>query len=507
MIAIKLFRYKKRNNRMSKKSSDKTASYKSLLSNTIIFAIGSFSSRILAIVLVSVYTNILSKSQLGLTDNFTHVANWLLPVITLTVSEAVIRFGLDKAYDKKRIFTIGSIIIFIGSAAMALLVLILGGFDFVHKYIGSYSWLLFAYVSISGYKTLCATFVRAMERVKLFAVSGIVGTFFTLLFSVLFLVVFKLGVLGYLLAIVLADVICIVFLMATAKLYRYYTALTRSSENPYNIGLASAMLHYCIPLIPTQLLWLITNSSDSFMVTHYMGLDHNGILSAAYKIPNLLTTIYMMFGQAWNISAITEDGSDERNKFYSNVFDINQSVLYIIAAGILMIIKPLTMIWLGDAFQSSVLYSPGLVFSTVFICFTTFMGTIYVVTKRSKNSLYTSLVAGIINVSLNLWLIPKIGLYGAVISTVAAYVVVFAVRCIDSRRYISFNIRPVKILINTAILAAMTLGTRLSGAMYALVEITGFVIILIINYRCMLKMARIILPKKLQRLIPFINRF
>lgn len=492
---------------MSETNSQKRESYKSLLSNTIIFAIGSFSSRVLAIVLVSVYTNILSKSQLGLTDIFTQTANWLLPVMTLTVSEAVIRFGLDKAYDKKRIFTIGSIVLFIGSAVMAIMVLLLGDLELVHRYIGSYAWLLFAYVSISGYKTLCATFVRSMERVKLFAASGILGTFCTLALSVLFLIVFKMGVLGYLLAIVLADVICIVFLMFTAKLYTYYTIPRRVSDNPFNEGLAAAMLRYCIPLIPTQLLWLITNSSDAFMVTHFMGLDHNGILSAAYKIPNLLTTIYMMFGQAWNISAITEDGSDGRDKFYSNVFDINQSLLYIIAAGILMIIKPLTAIWLGEEFQPSVLYSPGLVFSTVFICFTTFMGTIYVVTKRSKNSLATSLVAGIINVSLNLLLIPRIGIYAAVISTIAAYIVVFVIRAIDARRYIAFNIKPIKILLNTSLLAIMTLGTRLSGLLYAAVEIPGFIIILVINYRCMLKMARLIVPKKLQRFIPFINKF
>lgn len=480
--------------------------YKSLLSNTIIFAIGSFSSKVLAIVLVSVYTNILTKAQLGITDNFTHVANWLLPIASLTVSEAVIRFGLDKAYDKRRVFTISSTVILAGSAVLALIVAFLGNLPFVQKYIGSYAWLLFIYVSVSGYKTMCATFVRSAERIKLFAASGIIGTFFTLAFSVLFLVVFRMGVLGYLLSIVLADLVCIIFLMVTAKLWRYYVPLRKNGGNPFDKGLAGAMLRYCIPLIPTQLLWLITNSSDSFMVTSYMSLEDNGILSAAYKIPNLLTTIYMMFGQAWNMSAISENDSEERERFYTNVFDVNQSLLYIIAAGILMVIKPLTAIWLGDDFQESVLYSPGLVLSTVFICFTTFMGTVYVVTKRSKRSLATSLVAGIINVAVNIVLIPRIGLYGTVISTIAAYVVVFIVRCIDARSLIPFDLKPMKIIVNTAILSAMTLCTRLSGALYAAAEIIGFVTVLIINYKCMLKMARLILPKKLWRFVPFINK-
>ena len=60
------------------------------------------------------------------------------------------------------------------------------------------------------------------------------------------------------------------------------------------------------------------------MTTHYLGSDYNGVLSAAYKIPNLVSTVYLMFGQAWNMSAITEDDSDDRDSFYENVFDFKR---------------------------------------------------------------------------------------------------------------------------------------------------------------------------------------
>lgn len=486
----------------------KQNSYKGLLSNTIIFAVGSFSSKVLAILLVSLYTRLFTDTELGITENFTQTANWLLPIVSLTVSEAVIRFGLDKSYNKKRIFSIGNAVILCGIALLGLAAVFLHDSAFVHKFIGNNVWLLLLYVSISSLKTLYATFVRAMERVRLFAVNGILCTFFTLAFSVLFLIVLKMGITGYLLSIVLADVASIIFLMITAKLWRFFTPLHKPSEDPFDHGLARAMLSYCIPLIPTQIMWLITNSSDSFMVTHFMSRADAGILSIAYKIPNLFTTIYMMFGQAWNMSAITENDSDERNRFYSNVFDVNQSMLYIIAAGILLVIRPLTYVWMGADAMSSILYSPGLVFSTVFICFTTFMGTIYVVTKRSVNSLITSLIAGIINVGINIVLIPKIGIAAAVISTIASYIVVFIVRCIDARRFIAFDFSVMKIVVNTSILALMTISVNSFGAILRWVILGGgFIAVLILNYGCMLKMARKILPKKLWRFVPFINRF
>ena len=53
---------------MAKNIDEKNSGYKSLLTNTFIFAVGSFSSKVLSLILVTVYTNILTKAQLGLTD-------------------------------------------------------------------------------------------------------------------------------------------------------------------------------------------------------------------------------------------------------------------------------------------------------------------------------------------------------------------------------------------------------------------------------------------------------
>ena len=85
------------------------SSYGKLMMNTIIFAIGSFSSKVLVLLLVPIYTNHLTSAEQGKTDNLTMIANWMIPLATRTISEAIIRFGLDKAYDKKKVFTLGSL--------------------------------------------------------------------------------------------------------------------------------------------------------------------------------------------------------------------------------------------------------------------------------------------------------------------------------------------------------------------------------------------------------------
>lgn len=427
------------------------SSYKKLFSNTIIFAIGSFSSKVLVLLLVKVYTTYLSPEEMGINDVITQIANWLQPLVTLTVSEAIIRFGLDKAYNKIRVFTLGNIICFAGLAVLGIILPIVAVSGVADKYLSGYSLLLYVYIFSSSLKLVYSTFVRALERVKLFAINGILTTFFTLAGTLLFMIGFKMGNTGYLLSIIVSDLISVVFLTFKAKLWRYL------DFRHFDRELLHTMLQYSIPLIPAQILWLITNSSDSFMTTHYLGSEANGILSASYKIPNLVATVYLMFGQAWNMSAILENDSEDRDKFYTNVFNLNQCLLYILAAGCLMIVQPLTAVWLGESFQESVKYSPILIYSSIFSCFTTFLGSIYLASKETKRSMVTSLFSGIINVGLNIILIPRIGLYGPPISTVASYLAVFIIRGYDSRKLVPFDLKVKKIVINNIILAAMVI--------------------------------------------------
>ena len=490
------------------------SSYRKLFSNTLTFAIGSFSSKILVILLIPIYTNALSKAEGGITDVLTQIANWAIPIASVTIAEAVIRFGLDKAYDKKAVFTIGNVVCLGGLGVFGVLMFIFTIAGVAKNYLGTYGMILYLYIFMSSMKTLYSTYVRALERVKLFAVNGIITTLFTLLFNVLFYMVFPkdyafFGIGGvfaspvakYLLAVLLSDFISIIFLIFTAKLWKHFD---RAS---WNRDLLRTMLQYSVPLIPAQLLWLITNSSDTFMTTYIMGENYNGVLSAAYKIPNIVATVYLMFGQAWNMSAITENDSKDRDQFYEKVFDFNQSLIYILAGGCLLVIQPLTNILIGAEFHDSIRYSPILIYSTVFSCFTTFMGSIYIATKKSKRSLFTSFISGAVNVGVNLLLIPRIGLYGPAISTVVAYLAVFVARVFDSRKLIPFRIDWRKLVFNNIILVAMMLiNTALpdflkeidaSDLLIALSLMTLYAIVFVYNAKSLSTMLHRFLPKKL----------
>ena len=68
--------------------------YKKLLSNTLIFAIGMFSSKLLTFFMVPFYTNVLTENELGTAGLVVQAANLLIPVVSCGVANSIIRYGL-----------------------------------------------------------------------------------------------------------------------------------------------------------------------------------------------------------------------------------------------------------------------------------------------------------------------------------------------------------------------------------------------------------------------------
>lgn len=467
--------------------------FKKLMANTLIFAIGSFGSKILVLILVPLYTACLTPEEYGTVDLIAQTANILIPIFTISISEAALRFGLDskEIKDYKQVYTVCLSVYVLGMAAMALIFPIISLFD----YVDGYTVILYIYVCTSSLRQINMFFTRGRGKVTLFAVDGIICTLVMLLLDILFLVGFDMGIEGYLLAIILSDLISSIFLFTAGRLWRFVSLRSFDKE------LAKSMVKYAAPLMSTNLLWLITSISDRFIIRIFHGEYLTGINAIAYKIPTILTTIFTMFSQAWNMSAITENNSAEREKFYTDVFRMCSAFMYVLASGILLLIKPITQVWINEQYFESYLYSPLLTLATVFTCFNTFLGSVYIAEKKTKHSFYTSLVAGIINIILNFALIPSFGIYGAAFATFVAYFVVFFYRLYDTRRLIHYDFSMPKILINTAVMAAMVIVNQITfpywWMLYLILGVL-FAISFALNIKDLWQALVMLMPEKLK---------
>ncbi|MCR5207043.1 MAG: oligosaccharide flippase family protein [Eubacterium sp.] len=469
--------------------------YKKLATNTLIFAIGTFSSKVLSFLLMPFVTRMLKTGDYGSADLIQQTANVLIPIVFLQINSAALRFALDKDSDKAGVFSVG-----ISTTAKGFVVFLLFAYPMskitINDFrLGDYIVLIYAFVLVSGTRQLCQQFVRGCGHVKTFAIDGIVATATTLVFNVLFLGPFHMGITGYVLAIIASDACSIMFFFITQKLWRYikFKGVSKS--------LTHSMLKYSVPLMPTIILWWIINVSDRYMVTYFIGSSENGLYTAASKIPNFVIMFSSIFIDAWQLSAVDEYNNDDTRDFFTNVFRVYSGGIFAIASGLILFCQLLTKILVADDYFTSWRYVPVLIIATSMSCLVNFLASVYMAEKKSVMAMATALSGALTNIILNLILIPRMGAVGAAVATVISFVVVFVTRGLNTRRYIKINFKTPVIVSELVILAAqcVVMITMKSGIAMYCIETALVVLMLVINIGPIRELVNLVLDKFLKR--------
>lgn len=469
--------------------------YKKLATNTLIFAIGTFSSKVLSFLLMPFVTRMLGTGDYGAADLIQQTANVLIPIVFLQINSACLRFALDKAANKGDVFTIGIRTTLIGFLVFTLFAYPISLVKIKDFNLGDYIVLIYAFVLVSGTRQLCQQFIRGCEKVKIFAVDGILATGTTLAFNLLFLGPFHWGITGYVVAIIASDACSILFLFATCKLWRYVKI------KGVGKGLSSQMLKYSVPMMPSIILWWVINVSDRYMVTGFIGSSENGLYTAASKIPNFIIMFSSIFIDAWQLSAVDEYDSDNKADFFTKVFRVYSGGVFAAASGLIVLAQILTKILVAKAYYDSWQFVTILIISTSLSCFVNFLASVYMASKKTIMGSVTAFAGALTNVVLNLILIPKIGAIGAAIATVSAFVVVFVTRAASTRKYVKINFSVPTMIVEIGILvaqAAVMLVMKSGIVMYVL-EAVLFALMLALNFKPIMELVGLLLGKFLKK--------
>lgn len=416
----------------------KTNKYGYLAQNTLLFTISSFSSKILTFFLVPLYTNILSTQDYSTADIISTSATVLMYIFTLNISSAVLRFAIDAKEDKQRVLFYGFKIMFFGSAIVLVSLLVCWLLNLI-KWAGyCYIFLFLIYIADS-LQTVFYQYLRAVDKVKTMTVAAIVSTFVRLLSCVVTLVVFKLGVVGYLLSMFIGPMVSVVI-----SLFAILPFKKEKVDKEYEKKLHRNMLSYSIPLIFNQLGWWVNNSINKYFLIWLKGAALNGVFAVSYKIANLMSMLCNIFCQAWGISAIKEFDKNDKDGFFAKVYGAFSAGLAIACSGLILVNIPLSKILFAKGFFEAWKYSSLLVFSMQFSGLSSFLGGIFSATKKNKTLATTTFISAIINIIFNLLLIPKFAATGAAIATAISFYVGWLLRLLSSRKYMKFKINFVR---------------------------------------------------------------
>ena len=416
--------------------------YKRLLSNTFIFAVGTFSSKILVILMLRFYTGILTQDEMGVADLIVKTTSILYPVVSLSIGQAVIRYGLERRQRKPDVFTIGLVTILCGFLISLPFHPALSLIHYKTSFGTSgslldYQWLIYLYVLTSCTQNVCSQFIRALGFVRLYAVDGIFRTLMTILLNILYLKVFEWNIFGYVFSIICADALSTVCLFLIAGLWKYVKPLQ------INFHLWRGMLAYSLPLVPDAIFVYIVGFFGQTFLAGMQSAAVSGIYSVAYRVPTLIALVASIFVDAWQLSMVNDNSRQEQIRFFSNVGNTYSSIVFIIASGGIMCAKLAMMILAVPSYFVGWMFIPLLAVGAGFNCLSSFQKSVYLLEKRTIPSFLSTAFSAVVNILLNVLLIPRYGGMGAATASMVSYIGLFLYRAIDSRRFmpIHWNVR------------------------------------------------------------------
>lgn len=420
--------------------------YKSLLKDSGIFAIGQLGSKLITIFFVPLYTSCLTTEEYGTADLVVMTISLVFPILTASISEAILRFCYQEEIKKESIVSVFYTIILLSTIVNLGLGLAIGFFVPV---ISQYYVYYIILTTLAAIETGLANYLKGCRLIKEFAAQGIVHTFVIAVANVLMLVVFKMGLTGYFLSMIVAHILTIVYIIFAGDLVKLPISFKLDK------ALFKEMLVYSLPLVPAGMAWWVNSSADKYMISGMLTVGDVGIYSVAHKIPTILTTITGFFLSAWQLSAIKNVKSPNYGSFFSTVVKSVNCILIIGSGAIILSCQILAKILFQNDFYVAWKVVPLL---TVASCFSTIAGVFasaFTAAKKTNILFISTSVGAVVNIIANYYLINAFGIMGASIATCLSFLVMVVVRyCMMTKNLVKLHINLWKDIISFFLILA-----------------------------------------------------
>lgn len=454
--------------------------YNKILSNSAVFIIGNFGSKLINFFMVPLYTNVLLTSEYGVVDLMNVTISLLIPFFTFELGKSALRFVLDEKNNRFENKVFSNIVLFY--AFISILLLIISPIVLNLELFQNYGVLFLMLFYFRIFNEIYSQYLRGLKLIKEYAINGILMTIVTVLSNILFLVVLKLGIQGYIISMIGATLVSNIYMFIVSSGFQKLKNIN------FDRNLLSKMFKFSLPLIPSAALWWIINGSTKYFVLFFVGASANGIYAVASKIPSIISMLTSVFSQAWQLSSYEEYESEDRERFYSNIYNMYFTLMFIVSSSILVVLKPLISIFVSEAYFSSWTIVPFLLLGVIYQSLSGFYGIIYQAFKKTKGSLITSIYGGVASVISSFLLVPIYGAIGAGISTSISFFVTYVTRVIDTRKIMNIKIDyKISIVTNLIFILQIIVLFAIDNYYLYVFQSSLFIIMLLINRKILLK--------------------
>jgi O-antigen/teichoic acid export membrane protein len=414
--------------------------YKKYAKNVGLVTIANIISTLKGFILLPILTKALGAELYGTWTLISVTISLLAPLCTLELGVAIVRFlGAEKDKGKiskgfSSIFIVTSLIALAVSALIfvfskPLAIAIFGGIDAAF-YIQISASLIF----LAAIDRIMLDYFRAFQQMERYASILILQTIGELILTA-YLVLSGFGLFGVIIALLIVRIV--------ASVIGFLWIASQIKISPPSFSVIKPYLPFALPILPTALCYWLINLGDRYVIGYFMGADAVGVYSASYGLGSLIAFFYAPIPIALfpAITNLYENNKIQELKQHLK-YSLKFFLMFAIPAffGLLILSKSLLTTLTTSEFVGGYMIVAIIALATIlFNCGNINVNVLYLLKKtRTIGLLYGTLA--LINMVLNIILVPFIGIIGAAIATLITFMAqVFVVSTISFKR-ISYDI-------------------------------------------------------------------
>lgn len=420
---------------------------KDLIKNTVVLGAGRFIPTLMTFVTLPILSEQLTKAEYGTYDLITTLIMLVIPIATLQIQSAAFRFLIENRGDREGSSGVISNI-FIVTVPVSVLAAVIVQFFFPSFSPAVRLSVTVYFILDTIYLTLGQT-ARGLGNNKDYAIGAIMLSVINMLGVAGLVKAAHLGLEGVYLALIAANLTAALFVAWKTKILSYIS-LSRVSGKKIR-----ELLNYSWPMVPNNLSTWVLKLSDRLVITAFLGVEANAVYAIANKVPNVLSLAQSIMVMAWQENASIAVGDADAEAYYSRMFDFCFNFMAGATAVLIAATPILFRLLIRGDYADAYFQMPVLILAMFFFVMSSYFGGIYIAYKKTTSVGITTMVAAVINLTIDLCFVRAIGITAGSVSTLAAYLVLYIYRMLDVQKFQKVALFPLQQVGKTLIITGM----------------------------------------------------
>ena len=249
-------------------------------------------------------------------------------------------------------------------------------------------------------------------------------------------------------ATIISAMIVLIIGIAWEKKVWFGKPLDKEVNNSVNL---CNLVRYGVPFILSMGITTVFHGIDKMSLNYFCSYKDVGIYASAMSLINIFAVLQSSINTIWAPMATKHYERNPEDKMFYQKGNAYITILMFFAGLCLILCKDIFAILLGEKYREAAYILPCLCFNPIMytISETTVSGINFA--KKSYLHIWIALIACIVNIIGNMFLVPLIGGRGAAISTGLSYIIYFVLRTAFSNKYFKVDFRIKRIAILTII--------------------------------------------------------